>query len=84
MCELLTTYFCSVRVSRYDLLTRESMITFTILGLLLVCVIINSYETVIQISIYHLQVDAFQIWNNSNSLPEVCIWHTEELFHRLQ
>lgn len=61
MCEL-TKYSCSVRVSRYDLLTAGSVIIFIVLGLLSVCAIINSYETVIQISTYHLQVDAFQIF----------------------
>jgi len=46
----------------YDLLIRGRVIIFTILELFSVCVIINSYKTMIQISTYHLQVDAFQIY----------------------
>lgn len=56
MCELLNMY-SSVRISKYDLFTGVPMLLFTILGQ---CVI--TYETVIQLSTYHLQVDTLPIY----------------------
>lgn len=53
-CKLLTMYSYSVRLSRYDLLTRGSVIIFSIPGLLPLYGITNSYDTVIQISTFCL------------------------------